>query len=157
MSLKTENLFARMHRDVIAILSIACVVKKQILTFFLILNGYFIHAQINELNSQPKVTWDFPVNPSTTEWKELKSFEEQLLAYNIPEELMKKISTPELVKICLTYPKWGVINAFNDRRVGLNNILPQFNGFRELFAQNDAAKELIKVYSKLDPLAISKE
>ena len=104
-----------------------------------------------------KVTWDYPVNPSTSEWKELKSYEEQLLAYNIPEEMVKKISTPELVKVCLAYPEWGVINAFNNRRIGLNNVMSYFNGVRELFARNDATKELIKVYSELDPLAIGED
>ena len=112
-----------------------------------------INAQVIENN----VTWDFPVNPSTPEWKELKSYEEQLLAYNIPNEMIKKISTSELVKVCLVYPEWGVIDAFNDRKVGLNNMMSHFNGFRELFTRNDAAKELIKVYSTLDPLAIGKD
>ncbi|MDR1200796.1 MAG: hypothetical protein LBL58_04065 [Tannerellaceae bacterium] len=107
--------------------------------------------------TEKNVTWNFPVNPGTPKWKELKSYEEQLSAYNIPEEMMKKISTPELVKVCLAYPEWGVINAFNDRRIGLNNMMSRFNGFRELFARNDAAKELIKIYSKLDPLAIGND
>jgi len=77
-----------------------------------------------------------------------------LLSYNIPEEIIKDISTQELVKICLAYPEWIVIEAFNNRRIGLNNMMSHFNGFRELFARNDAAKELIKAYSKMDPLAI---
>ena len=124
--------------------------------FLIIIIFSLITCGINAQMTDNVVTWDFPVNPSTSEWKELKSYEEQLLAYNIPEEMMKKISTPELVKVCLAYPELGVINAFNDRRVGLNNMMSHFNGFRELFARNDAAKELIKAYSNLDPLAIGK-
>jgi len=118
----------------------------------------FIFFSSFAINAQDKVvTWDFPINPSTNKWKELKSYEEQLLAYNIPEELIKNISTPELVKVCLAYPEWGVINAFNNRMIGLNNMMSCFNGFRELFARNDAAKEIIKIYSNIDPLAISKD
>jgi len=124
---------------------------KKILIICLILIPFALSAQENN------VTWNFPINPSSPKWKELKSYEEQLAAYNIPAEIIKKIPTPELVKICLAYPEWGVISAFNDRRIGLNNMMSQFNGFSELFARNDAAKELMKVYSKRDPLAVGKD
>ena len=124
---------------------------KNVFLIFLILLSFALNAQDNI------VTGNFPVNPSTPEWNELKSYEEQLLAYNMPDEIIKKISTPELVKVCLAYPEWGIIDVFNDRRVGLNNMMSRFNGFLELFSRNDAAKELIKVYSSLDPLAIGKD
>jgi|GEM_PF-2026787 len=107
-----------------------------------------------QISTRSNMVWNFPVNPSTLEWKTLKSYEDQLLAYNIPEGMITRISTEELLEVCLAYPEWGVINAFNSRRVGLNNMMSHFNGFRELFARDDAAKELIKVYSRLDPLAI---
>ena len=123
--------------------------------FILALMGTIVQYMFGQISEGP--TWDFPVNPNTLEWKKLKSYEEQLMAYNIPEEIIKKISTQELVKICLAYPEWGVIEAFNDRRIGLNNMIIHFNGFQELFARHDAAKELIKVYSNLEPLAIGKD
>jgi hypothetical protein len=110
------------------------------------------------LNAQTeKITWDYPVRYGAPEWETLKSYEEQLNAYNIPANIIKNISTEELVKVCLDYPEFMVINAFNNRLIGLNNMMSQFNGFHELFARNDAAKELMKVYSKLDPLAIGKD
>lgn len=125
--------------------------KRLTLLFILCLSAGMLSAQT------AKTTWDYPVKPGTEEWKKLKNYEEQLQAYNIPDEIISKISTEELVKVCLAYPEWGVVNAFNDRRTGLNNMMSNFNGFHELFARNDAAKELIKVYSKLDPLAIGND
>ena len=110
----------------------------------------------NFLNAQSP-TWDFPIKPGTAKWLELKSYEEQLLAYNIPDEIIKDISTSELVKICLNYPEWGVVNAYYNRRIGLNNLLGHFNGFIELLNRDDVAKELIKVYSKINPLSIGKD
>jgi hypothetical protein len=101
-----------------------------------------------------RITWDYPVNPQTKEWKNLKSIEEQFEAYNIPAGILKNISTEELVKTCLSYPEWGLIHAYNDRLTGLSVIISLFNGFQELFNRDDAAKELIKVYIKLDPLAV---
>ena len=129
--------------------------KSKIL--IIIISCVFVSVLNAQTIDEKRATWDFPINPRTAEWKKLKSYEEQLSAYNIPNELIKKISTAELVKVCLAYPEWGVIDAFNNRRIGLNNMMSQFNGFQELFSRNDAAKELIKVYSNVDPLAIGKD
>ena len=128
--------------------------KSRILIIIFCLFACVLNAQTTD---EKRTTWDYPVKPGTEEWKKLKSYEEQLSAYNIPNEIIKIISTAELVKICLAYPEWGVIDAFNNRRIGLNNMMSQFNGFQELFSRNDAAKELIKVYSSVDPLAIGKD
>lgn len=86
----------------------------------------------------------------------LKGYDEQLRVYNIPDDIIKEISTAELVKTCLNYPEWRLINAYNDRRIGLSNVLGLFNGFHELFIRSDAAKELIKVYIKMNPLAVNR-
>lgn len=99
--------------------------------------------------------WDFPVKPGTEEWKSLETIEQQYEAYNIPESLMKEISTDDLVKICLDYPEWGLIYAFNDPQTGFAHVLDLFNGFEELFSRKDAAKELIKVYLEMNPLEVS--
>jgi hypothetical protein len=94
------------------------------------------------------------VKYGTKEWKTLKTVEEQFNAYNIPDEIIKEISTKELVKICLSYPEWGLMTAYNDRQTGFFVLMRLFNGFRELFNRNDAVTELLKVYEKLDPLSV---
>ena len=104
---------------------------------------------------ETKLTWDFPVKPGSEEWKALETYQARLNAYNIPEELIGKIPTAELVKICLAYPEWGLINAFNDRLTGCSQVLKLFNGFAELFTRKDAAKELISVYAGMDPLRVN--
>ena len=120
------------------------------------INIFFLLWIFLPANSQENVVWNYPVNPRTDEWKNLKSYEEQLKAYNIPSEVIKKISTAELVKTCLAYPEWRLINAYSDRQAGLANVIGLFNGFHELFARQDAAKKLIKVYVKMDPLLIDR-
>jgi hypothetical protein len=111
---------------------------------------------LDSLAQQLDVGWDYPIKPGTNEWKNLKSYEEQLNSYNIPSEIIKKISTEELVKTCLAYPEWRMINAYSDRQAGLANVIGLFNGFHELLVRHDAAKELIKVYVKMDPLVIDR-
>jgi hypothetical protein len=112
--------------------------------------GIFLSA-----NAQEKpIDWNYPINPDIEEWKNFKSYEEQLNAYDIPSEIIKEISTAELVKTCLAYPEWRLINAYTDRQKGMANVMNLFNGFHELFIRSDAAKELIKVYVNMDPLII---
>jgi hypothetical protein len=103
---------------------------------------------------EKKPAWDFPVNSKSKEWANLKSVEEQFDAYNIPDGIIGKISTEELVKTCMSYPEWGLIHAYNDRYTGLSVIVSLFNGFRELLGRDDAATELMKVYAGIDPLAV---
>lgn len=120
----------------------------RILTITL-LTGTFIYS-----HGQDKVVWNYPINPLSDEWKNL-TYKEQLKAYNIPAEILEKISTEELVKTCLSYPEWRLINAYDNLQIGFANVIGLFNGFHELFKRNDAAKELIKVFEKLDPTAIN--
>lgn len=120
----------------------------------IILIVLFLMGKYLPSNAQEKVTWNYPINPNSNEWKNLKTYNEQLQAYNIPSEIVKKISTAELVKTCLSYPEWRLINAYSDRQMGFSNITGLFNGFNELFLRDDAAKELIKVYITMDPKLI---
>lgn len=125
--------------------------KTNYLWIKIILIALFLMGSYLASNAQEKVEWKYPINPMSIEWKNLKTYEEQLQAYNIPSEIIKKISTAELVKTCLSYPEWRLINAYSNRQVGLSNITGLFNGFNELFLRDDAAKELIQVYLKMDP------
>jgi hypothetical protein len=104
---------------------------------------------------EKRIVWDYPVKPGTEEWKRLKTIEKQFDAYNIPADVIKKISTEKLVKTCLAYPEWGLMTAYNDRRTGLSVLASLFNGFQELLYRDDSAIELIKAYSKLNPIEVS--
>jgi hypothetical protein len=121
---------------------------------FLIEMVLFTCALNAQTTAEKEVTWDYPVKPGTEEWKKLKTVEEQFNAYNIPEGIIKNISTAELVKICLAYPEWGWMHAYNDRQTGFSVLISLFNGFRELFDRGDAGRELINVYLKMNPLAV---
>lgn len=114
-------------------------------------NGY---SQItsNRPATGRKAVWDYPVKPGSKEWAKFKTVEEEYAAYNIPADIIKEISTEELVKTCLAYPEWGLIYAFNDPQTGFSHVLNLFNGFGELFSRKDAAKELLKVYAGMNPL-----
>ena len=124
---------------------------KQLIFIFMVLISF------SAIGQEKKAVWDYPVKPGSDEWKKLQTIEEQFNAYNIPQDIIKDISTEELVKTCLSYPEWGLIHAYNDRLTGFSVIVSLFNGFRELFERKDAVTELLNAYNKIDPLNVSSD
>jgi hypothetical protein len=104
-----------------------------------------VHAQ------QQSAAWNYPVKPGTSAWSALDSYEARLAAYNVPEETLKKVSTAELVKICLNYPEWRLVDTRNSHQLGYDYLKTIFNGFEELERRRDAGAEIIKVYQTLLP------
>lgn len=96
-------------------------------------------------------TWNYPVRPETEEWKKLGSFSERLNAFNIPDSILKEMTTQNLVKTCLNYPWWILITSRDNNQIGYNYLKSVFNGFRELENRKDAGQELFKEYEKMEP------
>lgn len=101
--------------------------------------------------AQEEVTWNFPVKHGTKEWDNLKTYQEKLNAYNIPQDILKTITTKELVKTCLNYPEFRLVFTRNDLQSGYDYISTKFNGFKELESRSDAGKSLLELYSEYDP------
>jgi hypothetical protein len=105
--------------------------------------------------AQEEVTWDFPVKPGTKEWKsQIKNNEDRIRLCQIPTEVLTNLSTKELTKVVLDYPLFRTITAFGPLQNGFNILRKQFNGFDELFARKDAAKEIVLTYKELNPKRI---
>jgi hypothetical protein len=111
-------------------------------------NAIFVFLLLIPLftSAQNKMSWDFPIKPGSSEWKNAKSYKERLNLYNIPEDILNKLSTSELVKTCLNYPEYRLIFTCNDLQSGYDYIKSEFNGFKELEARIDAGKELLIIY-----------
>jgi hypothetical protein len=71
---------------------------------FLIITTVCLIFSMNSIFSQTARIWDYPVRYGTEEWKKLKSFKDQLNAYNIPDSLLKIMETKDLVATCILYP-----------------------------------------------------
>jgi hypothetical protein len=100
-------------------------------------------------------SWNYPVKPGTAAWTKLASYEERLAAYNIPETTLKSVSTGSLVKICLNYPEWRLVNTRNSVQQGYDYLKTIFNGFTELESRPDAGTEIIKVYRTMRPETVA--
>lgn len=60
--------------------------------------------------------------------------------------MVKKISTENLVRTCINYPLYGIYLAYNNELDGINVIMSGFNGFQESIKREDAAKEILNYY-----------
>jgi hypothetical protein len=99
----------------------------------------------------PQPVWDFPIKPGNNKWKALKSHKEMVDICQIPSSIINNLNTSELVRICLDYPLFFTLTAFNNMQMGFEQNKNDFNGFLELFKRKDAGKELISFYSKINP------
>ena len=78
--------------------------------------------QSSVLFAQQIIVWDYPIHYGTPEWGKLKTFEERLNAYNIPDSLLKIMTTEDLVNTCLEYPDRILITSRDNLQTGYNFI-----------------------------------
>lgn len=119
--------------------------KKQ---YFLIISALFFSVV---LMGQHKIntSYDFPLKPGMEEWKKFNSGKEMLEACQIPEEILKNMTSQALAETCLNYPLFIDYLAINDEREGVRLMINNFNGLKELSGREDGSTELINVYKKI--------
>ena len=108
----------------------------------------FSNCAKNE-NIEDKV-YNFPIRPGTEEWNALKTEQERIDALQVPECLLKEMSTENLVITCINYPAFGHYTAYANVVVGMEQVISNFNGLQELMKRNDAPNKLMDFYFALD-------
>jgi len=99
------------------------------------------------INAQQKATWDYPLKPGMDEWNQLKTEEERIAAVQVPEDILKHLSSEELVQLVITFPLFGDYGAFSTpQNDGFYIMRERFNVFGHLLTRKDAGKHLIAVY-----------
>ena len=92
-------------------------------------------------------TWDYPVKPGQKEWEQFTTHSEMVQACQIPNDVLKRISTQDLLKLCLNYPLQFDFYAYNTVDEGLRAVLSQFNGLQEFISRPDCFEVLVNNYS----------
>ncbi|MFZ3101985.1 MAG: hypothetical protein WA113_07270 [Desulfitobacteriaceae bacterium] len=127
---------------------------KNIATLFLALsiaisfgaNG--VVAATNDSSTNTVVSYQYPVKGGTEEWKKLNSHAEMLDVVQIPENILKKMTTAELVETVLNYPLYGDMYSYDTFQQGIESIIIQFNGLSELLKRDDAGTVLLAKYKE---------
>jgi hypothetical protein len=128
--------------------------KRQLSLFFC------AAALIGALSAMPgnlaaQSTWNYPVKPGMPEWATFTTHDQMVKAIRIPNEVLNSLTTAELVELCLDYPLYGDIFAYNSLQDGLRqNIILCSNGVQELFRRQDNAQCLLNALKNYDLLTL---
>lgn len=86
-------------------------------------------------------------------WKEHKdearTGDELMAMCNVPEELLKNMSTPNLAWTCFNHPYNTDWEAFDNYYEGIISVMKSFNGYGELMKRKSAAEAVLDVFVQL--------
>ena len=92
-------------------------------------------------NPEPQYTidtpYEYPILPGTQEWIDLGDVFARRKACQIPEEILRNMTTDALLQTVLDYPFLHNIYVFNTLEQGYEEIKRQFNGLQELETRPD--------------------
>ena len=108
----------------------------------------YLEAQtsIEQWKKDKEGNYIFPINTDSSQWKNMKSHIEMIQACNVPDGILRKSSTDELLELVLSYPILCDIFAYNDNFEGVCALARQFNAFGELLQRNDIATVVFNRY-----------
>lgn len=96
------------------------------------------------------VSFSFDAITESAQWKSYSSMEQMLDACQIPETILKDLSTEELIRICLSHPLAFTYTAYNNEMTGAVVVFENFNGFQELNSRKDKLENLMKIYEDVE-------
>lgn len=92
----------------------------------------------------------YHILPGTEEWKSLQTGKEMWDSCQLSEDMLKDLSTEELIEACMEFPMAYDFIAADTERKGIAFAIEQFNGLTELVGREDAVCKLIEEYGKMD-------
>jgi len=95
---------------------------------------------LNAQVAEKKVAWDYPVKPGTEEWVALVVHTKMIEVCQIPDQILKSLTTKELIILCLDYPLQFDFIAYDNLQTGVKKVAKTFNGLQELYQRKDNAQ-----------------
>ena len=124
---------------------------KKIIIFLLITIPIISFTQTSDREWDYSEYWQ-----KSKSWTNQTSYQEKLNECQIPEKLLKEMSTESLVKTCLNFPFLLDVYAFDNIQDGFDRITSKFNGFKELYSRGGAATAILGHYKKIKNEHINK-
>ena len=91
---------------------------------------------------QQSTVYHYPITPDDPEWREFDSVIDMREACRIPPEILKTLSTEEVIEAALHYPLLIDFYAFDTYDDGLDALLKESDAFVELMTRPDRAEKL---------------
>lgn len=98
------------------------------------------------------VAYEYPIVPGMAEWKQLNTHAKKIDACQIPEDILKNLTTEALVETVMNYPLLVDMLAYNTQFAGYQAVYNGFNGLRELQTREDAVECMENYQSKVSLL-----
>jgi hypothetical protein len=116
----------------------------------------YINDKLKCMNMpRPKGSYNYPVYPGTKEWKQFKTNNEMIDACQVPEEILKKMSTQAVIQALWEHPLLflNLLMLFNHQyQADFERLFFPNNAYKELTARADAGKCLLERLVAADPL-----
>lgn len=87
--------------------------------------------------------YTYPFGAKDEQWQKYENNKERMDALQIPEVKLYGIPTTHLLEICLDYPFLLEFTFNDDFQEGVNSLIHEFNGFRELVSRKDLPDVLL--------------
>lgn len=104
--------------------------------------------------SEIATIYEYPVLPGTEEWAAFTTTQEMENSCQIPEQLLRNMSTEDLAQTVLKYPLLPNMLAYDAYEEGYNEVKNSFNGLQELVSRENAGSILYQMYLKIGQIKI---
>ena len=98
------------------------------------------------VTTEAPAAYVYPVLPGTDAWNALGSHADMLAVCQIPEDILKNLTTRELLEVVLDYPLMVDMHVYSTMEQGFRSVMRQFNGLQELVSRPDA-NEIAEAFS----------
>lgn len=98
--------------------------------------------------------YNYPIKPGMAEWNNIRSTDSLFIVSQIPDMILKKISTVGLVQSCIENPLKLFQFFFSNRFQGRDELFRRLNSFQELIKRPDGAAILLERYRLMQPCCI---
>lgn len=105
-------------------------------------------AGADEYTAQTSERYVFPAEKDFKAWGDLPTLEDRFAACEVPENLLRAMTTDALVRTALNYPLNFIYSAYNDPFVAVGLIFKNSALYRELAAREDAADVLLQYFDQ---------
>ena len=105
-------------------------------------------AGADEYTAQTSERYVFPAEKDFKAWGALATLEDRFAACEVPENLLRAMSTDALVRTALNYPLNFIYSAYNNPYSSVDLIIKNSALHRELLSRRDAANVLLRYFEQ---------
>lgn len=125
------------HKYFKVVCSLICLMLIMTSNSFALSNDEDVSTEQNQYTITE--SYEYPVVPGTDEWKSFTSHVQMIQACQVPENILKKMTTEALFQTVMDFPLLGDALLFDDSDAGYNALKTNCNALRELLEREDAS------------------